>query len=113
MKRKTTKAMWASFYNLGSDTGGVTFKVTKVQLCGEILRLELPPRRVPKYGERWFFVRYNKAGDIVFMGRTFSDFSCEAVPWKLFKKLTTDKAYAELAWVDGRLGTAGERNGTS
>ena len=41
---KKQKTFWAEFYNLAGEDDGITFEITQVSLCGDVLRLELPSR---------------------------------------------------------------------
>lgn len=82
---KKQKTFWAEFYNLAGEDDGITFKITQVSLCGDVLRVELPRRNRRKCEERWHFVQGNPHDDFIVGGKTWTDFGCAAKRAKYFK----------------------------
>ena len=88
---KKQKTFWAEFYTLGDGDSGITFEITQISLCGDVLRLELPSRG--RREERWHFVEGTPYNDFKVDGRVWTDFGCAAKraahfkhiknPWKL------------------------------
>jgi hypothetical protein len=87
VRRKRAKASvcWAEFY-IPSEDRGITFAIVDSSLCGDILRLRLPPG--PGVVEPWRFVLMTKSDDFKVDGKIWTDFGVSAVRAPYLKKLS-------------------------
>ena len=85
--------MWAEFYSLSEDKG-LTFEISQMSLCGDILRVELiRPAGNKDQKEEWCFVTINGDGDYVAGTRAWSDFAVADKRFTQWKRISREKAW--------------------